>query len=195
MAPKIKISYEDIIKASIAIVREQGMEFVNARSVAAKLNCSIQPLFRTFGTMDDLKSAIYKRAEEIYNKAMIAALKNSGEDIFVFLAMGLAYIDFAKTETNLFRLLFMSNAFNQGSAADIAGNTAGDEKVIALISTSTGLDAKKAQELYTGLWFTTHGIASLLATNSCTLTEDETERILRNVFKGLLHSLKDGGIE
>ena len=144
--------------------------------------------------MEDLKTAIYKRAEEIYNKVMMEALKNNGEDIFVFLAMGLAYIDFAKTETNLFRLLFMSNAFNQGSAADIAGNTAGDEKVIALISTSTGLDAKKAQELYTGLWFTTHGIASLLATNSCTLTEDETERILRNVFKGLLHSLKDGGI-
>ena len=188
MAPRIKISYEDIIKESISIVREQGIEFVNARSVAAKLNCSIQPIFRTFGTMEDLKAAIYKRAEEIYNTAMMEATKNSNESLP---ALGLAYVNFAKTETNLFRLLFMSNVFNQGSAANIVGSTTGDDKVIALICEKTGFGVPKAQELYTGVWFTTHGIASLLATNSCTLTDDETRRVLKNVFEGLLHSLNE----
>ena len=187
LAPRIKTSYEDIMKEAIAIVREQGMEFVNARSVAAKLNCSIQPIFRTLGTMEDLKAAIYKRAEEIYNMAMMESMKNNDEGL---LALGLAYVNFAKTETNLFRLLFMSNVFNQGSAADIAGSTTDDDKVIALLCETTGLDISKAQELYTGMWFTTHGIASLLSTNSCTLTDDETKRVLKNVFEGLLHSLR-----
>jgi AcrR family transcriptional regulator len=187
LPPKIKTSQEDIIKESISIVREQGIEFVNARSVAAKLNCSIQPIFRTFGTMEDLKAATYKRAEEIYNTVMMEAIKNSGDG---FLALGLAYVNFAKAETNLFRLLFMSDAFNQGSAANIVGSTTGDDEVIALICKTTGLDASKAQELYTGVWLTTHGIASLLATNSCTLTDNETKRVLKNVFGGLLQSLK-----
>ena len=188
MAPRIKTSYEDIVKEAIAIVREQGFEFLNARSVAAKLNCSIQPIFRTFGTMADLKAATYKRAEEIYNMAMMESMKNSDEG---FLALGVAYVNFAKTETNLFRLLFMSNVFNQGSAADIAGSTAGDDKVIALICDETGLDTLKARELYTGIWFTTHGIASLLSTNRCTLGDDETKRVLKHVFKGLLHTLTE----
>ena len=187
MPPKIKISYEDIINEAITIVREQGLEFVNARSVARKLKCSIQPIFRTFGTMEELKAATYKRAEEIYNAVMIESMENSNEG---FLALGSAYVNFAKTETNLFRLLFMSNAFSQGCAADIAGSTTGDNEVIDLICKDTGLDASKAQELYTGLWFTTHGIASLLATNSCTLTDDETKRILKNMFEGLLDSLR-----
>ena len=187
MAPRIKTSHEDIIREAIAIVREKGIDFVNARSVAAKLNCSIQPIFRTFGTMDDLKAATYKRAEEIYSMAMTEPMKNSEDGL---LTLGLAYVNFAKTETNLFRLLFMSNVFNQGSAADIAGSTTGDDEVIASICEETGLDTSKAQELYTGVWLTTHGIASLLATNSCTLSDEETKQILKNVFEGLLHSLR-----
>ena len=190
MPPKIKTSYEDIIREAIAIVREQGIDFVNARSLAARLSCSIQPIFRTFGTMEDLKAATYKRAEEMYSMTMMESMKNSGE---AFLALGLAYVNFAKTETNLFRLLFMSNAFNQGSAANIAGSTTGDDEVIASICQTTGLNASKAQELYTGLWFTTHGIASLLATNSCTLTDAEVKRVLSNAFEGGLHALKEKG--
>jgi AcrR family transcriptional regulator len=187
LPPRIKTSNEDIIKESIAIVREQGIEFVTARSVAAKLNCSIQPIFRTFGTIEDLKAATYKRAEEIYNTAMMEAMKNSREG---FLALGLAYVNFAKSESNIFRLLFMSNVFNQGSAANIVGSTAGDDEVIALICEATGLDVSKSQELHTSLWFTAHGIASLLVTNSCTLTDDETRQVLKNVFNGLLHALR-----
>ena len=190
MAPRIKTSHEDIMREAITIVREQGMEFVNARSVAAKLKCSIQPIFRTFGTMEELKVATYKRAEEMYNMAMTESMKNSSNG---FLALGLAYINFAKTETNLFRLLFMSNALNHGSAADIAGTTTGDNEVIALICESTDLDTSKAQELYTGMWFTTHGIASLLSTNRCTLSDDEIKRVLTNVFDGLLLSLRKLG--
>ena len=190
MAPRVKTSHEDIIREAITIVREQGFEFVNARSVAAKLNCSIQPIFRTFGTMEELKAATYKRAEEIYNMAMMESMKNSDNG---FLALGFAYISFAKTETNLFRLLFMSNAFNHGSVTDIPGTTTGDNEVIALICESTDLDASKAQELYTGIWLTTHGIASLLSTNSCTLTDDEIKRVLKNVFDGLLLSLRKMG--
>ena len=140
--------------------------------------------------MEALKAAIYRRAEEIYNRAMQEAMKNSGEG---FLALGLAYVNFAKRETNLFRFLFMANAFRQGSAAGIAGSTTGDDTVIALICRMTGLDASKARELYTGLWFTTHGIASLLSTNSCTLSDAETERILKTAFAGYLHMLREEG--
>ena len=71
MAPKIKVPYEDIVTEALQIVREKGIEAVNARSVAARLNCSVQPIFRTFGTMDELKTAVLKRANEIYEGVMV----------------------------------------------------------------------------------------------------------------------------
>jgi len=187
MAPRIKISSEDIVAEAICIVRESGIEAVNARSIAAGLSCSIQPIFRNFKTMDELKIAVYKHAEEIYNTAMFNALENSGEG---FLGLGLAYINFAKSEQNIFRLLFMSNVFNKGSAIDIPGTTKGDDEIIALISNQTKLNKTKSQKLYTGVWFSAHGMASLLATNECTLNDEEIKTMLNNTYKGLLYSIK-----
>ena len=188
MPPKVKTGYDDIINAAIGIVRDKGIEHVNARSVAARLKCSIQPIFRTFGTMEELKEAVYKHAGEIFNSTLLNSMDNSKEG---FLALGLAYINFAKTDTNLFRMLFMTNVFDQGSLSDIAGSTTGDDEVIAVICEATGLNTSKAQELYTGIWFTAHGIASLISTNSCTLTDEEIKKVLKSVFTGILYSLKE----
>lgn len=187
MPPRVKTTEKDILDAAIQIVREDGYEALNARSLAVKLKCSVQPIFRVFHTMEGLKAAVYGRAEEIYNKIMMTGLECSNDG---FQGMGIAYVSFAKSEKNLFRLLFMTGALGQGSAADIAGTTTGDDEVLTLISSMTGLDRSKAQELYTGIWFTAHGIASLLATNNCTLSTDETTKILNNTFHGLLYSLK-----
>lgn len=181
MPPKIKISHEDILTAAIEIVRNQGIEAVNARAIAAKLKCSIQPVFRTFGTMEDLKIAVYNRAEEIYNGALEAAMADGG-----FRELGLAYIRFARSERNLFMLLFMTDAFRGQNAAAIAGSTKGDDQVIKLISGQTGLDSGKAQELYTALWFTAHGIASLLATNASVLSDEDAGRIMDKVYEGMV---------
>lgn len=190
MAPKTKISYDSIVTEAINIVRENGVEAVNARSIAARLNCSIQPIFRNFNTMDELKITVYKHAEETFNTVMTNALKNSG-----FRGTGLAYVNFAKSEPNLFRLLFMSNAFNHGRAVDIPGTTKGDDEVIALICNLTGLNKSKSQELYAGIWFTAHGMASLLATNSCTLSNEEIGKILNHTYEGLLYSIKNEHME
>jgi len=185
--PKVRTTEKDIVEAAIGIVREKGAEAVNARSIADRLGCSVQPIFRIFSSMEEVKATVYKSAEAIYNRVMMQALNDSREG---FLALGLAYVNFARTEKNLFKLLFMSDAFNNGSAADIAGSTEGDDQVIALINSITWLTKAKAQVLFTAIWFTVHGMASLLATNSCTLSDEETRRILKNTYEGLCHSLE-----
>ena len=195
MAPKIKVPYEDIVNEGIQIVREKGPHAVNARSVAARLGCSVQPIFRTFGTMEELKIAVLKRANKIYENAMEESLVRGG-----FSEMGLAYVNFAKNEKNLFKMMFMSNslfvsnttdASTQGSAAEIMGTTAGDDIVLSMLCDETGLDAVKAKELYTGLWFLLHGMASLIVCNSCTLSDDEIKRVLKNTCDGYVYVLNN----
>ena len=44
MPPKVKVSREEIINATVEIVRRSGAQAVNARTVAAALGCSTQPI-------------------------------------------------------------------------------------------------------------------------------------------------------
>jgi len=187
LPPKPKLTKEALLSAALDLVREEGADAVNARNVAKKLNCSTQPIFSHFASMEELKAAVQAQAEQLYNAAMMDGLQNSGEG---FLGMGLAYIRFARTEKKLFQLLFMSGAFQQEKAAEIAGTTEGDKEIILMIAQMAGLSRDQAQRLYSGIWFTTHGIASLLATNGSTMDDAEANRILRDVYKGILISLK-----
>lgn len=188
MAPNIKITEDEILNVAMKIVREKGFRNLTARDLAKELGCSVHPIFRVFDSMEGLKSAVYKRTEDIYNQRMLDAM-NQKED--GFFKMGLTYIEFAKNEKNLFQLLFMSDAFREQSMLDIVGSTEGDDEVIEMLCENTGLSSRSAKELYAGIWLTTHGIASMFATNSCRFSDEEIRRLLNNSFVGLMMKLKN----
>ncbi|MFP4974962.1 TetR/AcrR family transcriptional regulator [Paenibacillus sp. CN-4] len=192
MPPKPKVTREIVLEAALELLRGEGMDAVNARNVAKKLGTSTQPIFSHFSSMEELREAICAYAEQLYNTAMLAAMQSGGNG---FLAMGLAYIGFARTEKRLFQLLFMSGRLQQEKVGEIAGTTEGDDQVIAMIGSMTGLSADQARKLYAGIWYTTHGIASLVATNSSTMDDEEAQAVLGSVFKGLLVTLKKEGEE
>jgi AcrR family transcriptional regulator len=186
--PKIKITQEDIINAAIFMVREKGIEKLNARDLAKKIGCSVHPIFRAYNSMEELKAAVYIMAENIYNERMLSAGEHTDDG---FLNMGLTYIHFAKNEKNLFKLLFMSDAFREQGIMDIVGATEGDEDIIEMLCQRTKLSKKSAKELYAGIWLTTHGIASMFATNTCRFNDEECKRLLNNSFMGLILKLKN----
>jgi AcrR family transcriptional regulator len=188
LPPKIKITDEDIINAAVNMVREKGLESLNARDLAKEIGCSVHPIFRAFYSMEGLKGNVYKEVEHIYNERMLRAVEHQEDG---FISVGLAYIDFAKNEKNLFKLLFMSDAFQGQSLMDIVGSTEGDDEVIEILCQMTGLDTKRAKELYAGIWLVTHGIASMYATNNCRFSDEEIKRLLNNSFMGLILKLKN----
>lgn len=187
MAPKIKVKEDEILKEAILLIQEKGFENLNARDLAKRIGCSVHPIFRVFQSMEGLKEAVYKNVESIYNHRMQEA-GSQGEN--GFFDMGMAYIDFAKNEKNLFQLLFMSDAFQKQSMLDIVGSTQGDDEVLEMLCQMTGLNPKSAKELYAGIWLTTHGIAAMFATNSCRYSDEEIKRLLNNSFMGLIMKLK-----
>lgn len=189
MPPKIKINQEMILKNALAIVHEKGIRALNARSLAERMNCSVQPIFRVYGSMEELKSNVCQEIRNIYNENMIEYLKSANKNSF--LNMGMFYIRFAKEHANYFTVLFMTDNFNHLNVSEIAGSTVGDTQIIELIMHMANLDYDKAQQLFTAVWLMTHGIAALFATNNCKMTEDEIETLLSNTFNGLLHVLKN----
>ena len=104
MPPRTKIPKELIIKTAYDITKANGIENVTAKAISKQLNCSIQPIYWVFDTMDNLRNAIIHEAIKEYNNYLFAEISNLSK----YQAAGWNYIRFAKEQPNLFKLLFMT---------------------------------------------------------------------------------------
>ena len=89
MPPNPTTNKEAILSAAISLVREHGMESVNARSIASVLNCSTKPLFRIYKNMDALKQDVIVQLNIYYNAFMEARMSDNNR----LLSQGIAYVE------------------------------------------------------------------------------------------------------
>ncbi|MBR2902271.1 MAG: TetR/AcrR family transcriptional regulator, partial [Clostridia bacterium] len=82
MPRQIRISKEDIINTTVDIVRRSGDQAINARTIAAALNCSTQPIFSNFDTMDQLRLAVVERADKMCQEYMDREMKRGEYPIY-----------------------------------------------------------------------------------------------------------------
>lgn len=179
MPPKVKVTREDIINAAVDIVRTSGAEAINARNVAAVLNCSTQPVFSNFDTMDELRLAVVKKAD-ILCEQYIQREIDSG--IFpAYKASGMAYIRFAKEEKELFKLLYMRDRTNEAATEESVLS----DKMEPIVLSNTGLSRQDAELFHLEMWACVHGIAAMLATDFVSLDFEIISRMLTDVYQGL----------
>lgn len=186
MPPKVKVTRDQIINAAVELTRHSGIESVNARAIAKELDCSIQPIFKNFETMGSLKQHLVEKAQVIYDDYTQKGMSSQANP---FLGIGLGYVRFAKEENNLFKLLFMTNEFKQIGFIQLIKDDENQE-IVQLISRMSGLNIKKSEQLFIDIWLTTHGIASMIATNDLVLSEIEIIKILTDAFNGFTYQLK-----
>ncbi|MBO5214395.1 MAG: TetR/AcrR family transcriptional regulator [Clostridia bacterium] len=178
MAPRIKITKEEIVKAAVDLVRKNGESTLNARTVAASLGCSTQPIFSNFATMEELQEATVTAAYDVY----LNFLKNEekSKKYPPYKSFGMAYIRFAKEERELFKLLFMCDR----TGKDISP-TADFEQSVEMIMQANGLTREKARLMHLEMWTCVHGIGTMLVTSFLTLEEDLISAMLTDVYQGI----------
>lgn len=179
MAPKVKVTKEDIINAAVRIVREKGAESINARTVASMLDCSTQPIFSNFSTMDELYIAVLEKADELYQEYIRKEIES--EKYPVYKASGMAYIRFAKEERELFKLLYMRDR----SSEPIPESSSIDEKMEGIVRDNTGLSEEKVKLFHLEMWAYVHGIATMFATGFVNLDWELVSRMLTDAYLGL----------
>ena len=179
MPPRARITREMIVDAGFAIAREQGIGQVNARTVSERLGCSTQPVMYHFRRIEDIKQAVYQRADE-YHTAFITDVRD-GQPL---LGIGLNYIRFAQTEKHLFHLLFQTNGFAGKSIAELA-DAPELEPVLSMMGGAQRKDAFKLLFLFV------HGYASMFANNSLSYDEHIIAKDLERAFNGALHTVKE----
>ena len=178
MPPKVKISKENIIEAAIRLIRNEGAEAINARTLAASLNCSTQPIFSNFATMEELQKEVLIAAHTMY----LNFLKREAESEKYpkYKSFGMAYIRFAKEEKELFKLLFMCDR-----KGDPLPATDDFDASVDIIMNSTGLSMERAKLMHLETWTSVHGIATMFATSFLELEWDLVDRMLSDVYLGI----------
>ena len=178
MPPKVKITREKIIDTAIELIRDNGEEAINARAIAAALNCSTQPVFSNFDTMDKLQEAVMLAAYDRY----LGFLRSEAErkEYPQYKSFGMAYIRFAKEERELFKLLFMCD--RQGR---VLTPTIDFDESIEMIMAANRITREKATLMHLEMWTCVHGIATMLATSFLSFEWELISDILSDVYQGI----------
>ena len=179
MAPKVKITKDDIIDAAMGLVRTEGERAIGARALASALNCSTQPIFSNFESMEELKLAVVKKADELCGEYIQREIE--GGLYPAYKASGMAYIRFAKEEKELFKLLYMRDRTGEDPSLD-SPITA---KMEDFVQSNTGLCSADAKLFHLEIWACVHGIAAMFATSFIDLEWELVSKMITDTYMGL----------
>ncbi|MCM1187749.1 MAG: TetR/AcrR family transcriptional regulator [bacterium] len=179
MPPKFKFTKAEITSAALNVTREKGISGLTARSLAARLGCSVKPIFGLFENMEEVQREVIAAANALY-------LNHISSEIAVgkyppYKASGMAYIRFAREERELFRLLFMRD--RSGEEKDESREPVRPQ--IDQIRKATGLDEDEAYRFHIEMWIYVHGIATMIATSYLNWDMDFIEQALTDEYIGL----------
>lgn len=181
MARKISITKEMLIKSAFEMAREEGITQVTARKLASKAGCSTQPIFRVYSNMDELYDEVYQMSVAYFSDFYG---KYPGESSVPFANLGMAYIEFAGKEPELFRLLFMEE---KRSGASLFGILNGKTNALhSEIAKAKAQGAKDPSGIFMKMWIFIHGAACMMITGDYDLSMEETAGLLEEAYTSFL---------
>lgn len=177
MSRQASTTKEEMLEAAFQLVRRDGHAALTARSLAAELGCSTQPIMYRFPDLAALRELVYQKADEYHTAYLFKA-----DDL---LGIGLRYVQFAAEETNLFRLLFQSGHFDGSTLTDMVAAPEA-EAVVRAAAEGLELPREEALEVFEALYVAVHGYASLIANNAMAYDPDAIKKTLTAIASGLV---------
>lgn len=182
MPTNVRITKNMIIDTAFDIARSGGLEDVSNREIASRLGCSIRPIYYQFKNTDELKGELYAKIEKYFYTYL---MDNMRDDIPPYKQVGINYIRFAREESHLFRILFMSET-NLLPMGFVTKDEDDFRKLAKFIKFSTKLSDDDIKTFHVRMWLFAHGIASLVASNTVVFSDTQIEKLLSYEFQALM---------
>ena len=184
MAPKNKFTREEIVEATLRIVRVKGIDGLTAKAMADELGTSTGLIFNCFDSMEEVKQAVYAAAVRVYDNYIKAGLKEK----IPFLGVGKSYIRFAREEPELYWLLFLTQAPEYSAIKSM--------QHLQLLVRPTlmniyNITAEEADIYFRDLWFVVHSLSTLIVTGDCPYSDQEIGQILTSFSVSICKSIKE----
>ncbi|MCR5594979.1 MAG: TetR/AcrR family transcriptional regulator [Lachnospiraceae bacterium] len=175
MPRTITITKENLIDASVSLLKREGQAALTARKLAKEAGCSTQPIFRAYQNMEELYADVFGVAAKIFSDHCASYPNDSNVP---FVNLGLAYISFAQNNKELFRLLFLSdNRYGRSLVELLNGET---DFLKAQISLAKEQGCKDPQGLFMKMWMLIHGSACMSLTDDYDLDIYATRSLLED---------------
>ncbi|QLY29140.1 TetR/AcrR family transcriptional regulator [Nocardia huaxiensis] len=156
---------EELLRASLQLIESEGLAAVSLRKVAREAGVSPGAPYHHFADRSALLAALSNRGFEHLRDRMAAARATSGSPMETLVAMGEAYVRFAREQPAYFRLMFRPELSQPEKNPDTEG--AGDQAFALLEETVTEatadgvLPAADTETFTLAWWALAHGLASL----------------------------------
>lgn len=181
MPKSVSITKEKILDTAFNIARKKGMDGVSNREIAKKLNSSIRPIYYQFKNSEELKKELINKIEHYFFDYIFKFGKGS----VTYKECGMRYISFARDEKNLYKILFMSE-YNMFCDEFVKTDEYNFSKLQDLVKFSTKLDSDGAFDFHMKMWIFTHGIATLVATDTINFSDEDITNLLSSQYKALM---------
>lgn len=181
MSKPTKITKEIILEKALEIIRTQGIEKVSNREIAKKLNSSIRPIYYQFKNSEELYNELLMKMETYFYSFL---LDNEIEDIPKYKQIGINYIKFAKEEPNIFKALFMKK--NNLVVENFIGQIKEFKEIEKFVKVSTNLKNEEIKSFHVKMWIFTHGLATLVASNTINFNDQQIRDLLSHEFQALM---------
>lgn len=177
MPPKKRIFKEDILEASIRIIKKQSASALTVRNIAAELQCSTQPIYSEFKNLDCLKKELYKYASEKYLRFRFSNYKE----------LAIAFLSFAKKEKELFKFLYLRRRDSGEKLPDDINYTV----TVELLSKNLEMDPQRAKDMHHWMQYYCYTMGVMIATDYRDLTAEEISRELTELYSIMLRHYKE----
>lgn len=186
MPPKNKFTREEIIAAAVEITRDSGPAGLTARSLAARLGSSAKPIFGLFQNMEQVQREVIAAADRMYQTCLQRSMAQGRYPPYK--ASGMAYIQFAREERELFKLLFMRDRTGEKQEE----NREEIRPLLNVIMENLGISEEEAYLFHLEMWLYVHGIATMVATSYLDWDPEFASRALTDAYEGLKYRYTGG---
>lgn len=158
-----------IISAGIDIITEQGIENLSIRNAAKRIGVSHTAPYRHFKNKEELLVAIAVKGFDILDEDMEKAMSNACASDRAIVELGRAYIRFAVSNSNYYRIMFGDHIRNKTDYPDFfKAYDRSFQKLIQVIENSSDngrLDKTDLEISAVAVWSLLHGYCLLVMDN------------------------------
>ncbi|MBR0420902.1 MAG: TetR/AcrR family transcriptional regulator [Erysipelotrichaceae bacterium] len=189
MPPKPKFTKEEIVDKAFELVRDKGFDALTSRELGNRLGSSARPIFTVFKDMNEVKSEVKKKAEDLLNEYLTRA-----ENYEVMYKQAIKEtIQFASDEPNLFHLLFLRNS-EEPVNFEFMKDRFKDQinRYFEFIKKNYQLNDEEAGIIFKHTCVYVYGVGAMCAEKVCTFSDDQLNDLLGEVFMAMLMYIKSG---
>ena len=188
--PKQRITKEMVVSAAFDLARSGGMDQVAVKNIAARLGCSVQPIYSYCESMDCLKDAVCERARAFV--AQYVAARIDPDD--PFRSTGRAYLHLAKDEPNILKIFVLQERNGIASLSDLYGRDA-DANMAECIARRLAISVDRARQLHLNMLIYTTGLANIFAVCRPGIPAEDMEAQQERAYRAFLAEAMKGESE